>query len=47
MAIGPRAHFAIGKGMWVRPGISYARALDQPLSASSYNMVQVDFPIIF
>ena len=47
MAIGPRAHFAIGKGMWLRPGISYARALDQPLSTSSYNMVQVDLPVIF
>jgi hypothetical protein len=47
MAIGPRAHFAIGKGMWLRPGISYARALDNPLSTSSYNMVQVDLPVIF
>ena len=47
VAIGPRAHFAIGKGMWLRPGISYARALDQPLSTSSYNMVQIDLPVIF
>ena len=47
VAIGPRAHFAIGKGMWLRPGISYARALDLPLSSSSYNMVQVDLPVIF
>ena len=47
VAIGPRAHFAIGKGMWLRPGISYARALDQPLSTSSYNMVQVDLPVVF
>ena len=47
VAIGPRAHFAVGKGMWLRPGISYARALDQPLSSSSYNMVQVDLPVVF
>ena len=47
VAIGPRAHFAIGKGIWLRPGISYSRALDQPLSTSSYNMVQVDLPVIF
>jgi hypothetical protein len=47
VAIGPRAHFAIGKGMWLRPGISYARALDKPLSTASYNMVQVDLPVIF
>ena len=47
VAIGPRAHFVIGKGIWLRPGISYSRALDQPLSNSSYNMVQVDLPVIF
>ncbi|HLK92551.1 MAG TPA: hypothetical protein VKZ18_21835 [Polyangia bacterium] len=47
VAIGPRAHFAIGKGMFLRPGISYSRALDQPLSGSSYNMVQVDLPVVF
>ena len=33
--------------MFMRPGISYARALDKPLSASSYNMVQVDLPVVF
>ena len=46
-AIGPRANFAIGNGLWIRPGISYARVLDKPLSDSSYNMVQVDIPVIF
>jgi hypothetical protein len=47
VAAGPRAHFSIGKGMMCRPGISYARVLDQPLRASSYNMVQIDLPISF
>jgi opacity protein-like surface antigen len=47
VAIGPRAHFAIGNGMWLRPGISYSRVLDKPLSDASYNMVQVDIPVIF
>jgi hypothetical protein len=47
VAIGPRGHFALGHGMWFRPGISYARGLDKPLSASSYNMVQVDLPVVF
>jgi hypothetical protein len=47
IAIGPRAHFALGKGMWIRPGISYSRVLDKPLSDSSYNMVQVDVPVVF
>jgi len=47
VAIGPRAHFALGRGMFVRPGISFARALDQPLSSQSYNMLQVDVPVVF
>jgi hypothetical protein len=46
MAIGPRAHFKMGKS-WFHPGISYARGLDQPLTTSSYNMVQVDLPFVF
>jgi hypothetical protein len=46
-AIGPRGNFAIGNGLWIRPGISYARILDKPLSDSSYSMVQVDIPVIF
>jgi hypothetical protein len=46
MAIGPRAHFKMGK-TWFRPGISYSRGLDKPLTTSSYNMVQVDLPFAF
>ena len=47
VAVGPRAVFKIGKAIWFRPGIAYARGLDQPLSTSSYNMVQVDLPVAF
>jgi len=47
VAIGPRAHFAIGKGMYLRPGLSYSRGLDQPLTSSSYNVLQVDVPVVF
>jgi hypothetical protein len=47
VAIGPRAHFPVGKGMFLRPGISYARGLDKPLTDASYNMVQVDVPFYF
>ena len=52
-AVGPRAHFKMSKSMWVRPGISYSRGLDEPLNSAtaarvgSYNMVQVDVPVIF
>jgi hypothetical protein len=47
VAVGPRAHFAVGKGMWLRPGISYARGLDRPLTDTSTNVIQVDLPLIF
>jgi hypothetical protein len=47
MAIGPRVHFQVSKGLWLRPGIAYARGLDTPLTTSSYNMVQVDVPFYF
>jgi hypothetical protein len=47
VAIGPRAHFAIGKGMYLRPGLSYSRGLDQPLTTSSYNVLQIDVPVVF
>jgi hypothetical protein len=47
VAVGPRAHFAIGNGMWLRPGISYARGIDRPLTDASYNVVQVDLPLYF
>lgn len=47
VAIGPRVHFAVGRGIFVRPGLSYTRALDQPLSSQSYNTLQVDVPVVF
>ena len=45
--VGPRGHFALGKGMWIRPGISYSQGLDAPLNASKYRMIQVDLPVVF
>jgi len=47
VAIGPRAHIPIAKGVFLRPGISYARALDKPVSDASYNVLQVDLPLYF
>jgi len=47
VAVGPRAHFQVGAGMWLRPGIAYARALDKPLSDASVNVIQVDLPLVF
>lgn len=46
-AIGPRMHIKVKGRYWLRPGLSYARALDAPLSQSSYHMVQLDVPFVF
>jgi hypothetical protein len=46
-AVGPRAHFKIGKTSWIRPGISYARGLDAPLTTTTFNVVQLDVPVVF
>jgi hypothetical protein len=46
-AVGPRFHFKVNGKNWIRPGLSYARALDAPLKNSSYHMVQLDVPFVF
>ena len=45
--IGPRFHIKMGDKAWFRPGISYTRYLDHPLSAKNYNIVQLDLPFAF
>ncbi|HVZ75266.1 MAG TPA: hypothetical protein VHJ20_22970 [Polyangia bacterium] len=45
-ALGVRGHFKVGKA-WLRPGLSYARGLDAPLTTASYNVVQIDVPFVF
>jgi hypothetical protein len=47
VAVGPRLHFQVSKGLFLRPGLAYARGLDKPLTDASYNMVQVDVPFYF
>lgn len=46
-ALGVRGHFKLGDTMWLRPGISYSRALDDPMDAANYNIVQLDVPLVF
>jgi hypothetical protein len=56
-AIGLRGHFKLGEGMWLRPGLSYSRGIDNPMASAStpmgpivatkYNIVQLDIPFIF
>jgi hypothetical protein len=45
-AVGPRLHFKVGK-RWLRPGLSYSRALDRPMRSRGYDVVQADLPVAF
>jgi hypothetical protein len=45
-AVGPRFHLKIGEKRWIRPGISYARGLDKPMTDTKHNMIQLDVPIV-
>jgi hypothetical protein len=45
--IGPRLHLKVGDSGWFRPGLSYTRALDDPMAAKNYNIVQIDLPYAF
>lgn len=47
VAIGVRAHIKLSETAWLRPGIAYARGLDDPMSARKYNIVQLDVPVAF
>ena len=47
LAIGPRLHFKLGPTRWIRPGLSYSRALDKPMSSKGYDIVQLDVPVSF
>jgi hypothetical protein len=46
-AIGVRTRIDLGGGRVLRPGISYARGVDDPMSARSYQIVQIDLPLAF
>ena len=46
-AIGPRFHVKLGRGVTMRPGINYAFALDDPMDAQGYSIVQLDVPFYF
>jgi hypothetical protein len=46
-ALGPRFHFKLSERTWLRPGLTYVRALDDPMAASRYQILQVDLPVAF
>lgn len=45
--VGPRFHFKLSGKRWVRPGISWSRALDDPLKGQGYDMIAIDVPVSF
>ena len=45
--VGPRFHFQIGGKKWLRPGISYTRAFDDPMKRNGYDVVQLDVPFAY
>lgn len=46
-AFGLRGHIALGGKQWLRPGVSYARGLDDPMTGRNYQIVQIDVPFTF
>lgn len=47
LAGGLRVHHELEPGVWLRCGLSYARALDAPMSDARYDLVQLDCPLLF
>jgi hypothetical protein len=47
VALGLRAHLPLGGTWTLRPGLAYARGLDSPMSAQSYNVAQLDLALGF
>jgi hypothetical protein len=47
IAVGPRFHFQVSKGKWLRPGIAFAFPLDDPMKKQSFKVVQLDIPFTF
>ncbi len=47
VGFGPRLHFKVGESSWIRPGISYSRALDDPMAKKDYNILQIDLLFAF
>ncbi|MCC7383251.1 MAG: hypothetical protein IT384_15550 [Deltaproteobacteria bacterium] len=45
-AVGPRFHIKSGD-TWLRPGISLAYGLDDPMANQAYTLVQLDVPFFF
>lgn len=46
-AFGPRVHIKVGEKMWLRPAVSFAVPLDDPMKKTSHKLLQLDIPFVF
>ena len=47
VAVGPRFHVKLSETVVFRPGASMSFGFDNPMSGSSYKILQLDLPIVF
>src|SRR5262245_2381457 len=47
LGLGPRFHFKLGGKRWLRPGLSWTRAFDDPMKKSGYDAFQLDVPFAY
>jgi hypothetical protein len=47
VAVGPRVHLKLGETTWLRPGVSFALPLDEPMTDGKYKVIQLDIPFAF
>jgi hypothetical protein len=47
VAFGPRVHIKLASKVWLRPAVTLALPIDDPMKAAKYKIVQLDLPISF
>lgn len=47
VAVGVRLHLSLGASRWLRPGLAYARGLDDPMTRQNFHVLQLDLPVFF
>jgi hypothetical protein len=47
VAFGPRVHLKLSPTIWLRPAITFAMPLDDPMKAAKYKLFQLDLPFVF
>jgi hypothetical protein len=47
LGLGPRLPFKLGGKRWLRPGLSYTRAFDDPMKRNGYDILQLDVPLAY